>query len=62
MRNRIALISLMALCMTIADVAVTKVRAFDDAIYPDLRGQWNRAPVPGAGQPAFDPNKPFGLL
>jgi hypothetical protein len=29
--------------------------------YPDLRGQWRRAPVPGAvGQPPHDPSKPFG--
>jgi hypothetical protein len=36
-------------------------RAFDDARYPDLRGQWTRAPVPGGGgQPSFDPSKPSG--
>jgi hypothetical protein len=35
--------------------------AFDDAKYPNLRGQWTRAPVPGAvGQPAYDPSKPWG--
>jgi hypothetical protein len=29
--------------------------------YPDLKGQWTRAPVPGAvGQPPHDPSKPFG--
>jgi hypothetical protein len=29
--------------------------------YPDLKGQWRRAPVPGAvGQPPHDPSKPFG--
>jgi hypothetical protein len=37
------------------------VRAFDDAIYPALTGQWTRAIVPGAaGQPPFDPTKPPG--
>jgi hypothetical protein len=29
--------------------------------YPDLKGQWTRAIVPGAvGQPPHDPSKPFG--
>src|SRR5438045_577 len=32
--------------------------AFDDAQYPDLKGQWNRMP---AGNPRFDPGKPRGL-
>src|SRR4029077_3846910 len=32
--------------------------AFDDALYPDLKGQWRRIPPPG--QPAFDPSKPRG--
>jgi hypothetical protein len=36
-------------------------QAFDDAKYPDLHGQWTRAPVPGAvGQPTYDPSKPWG--
>jgi hypothetical protein len=55
----IALLSVTTLYMTAA--FSTKATAFDDSKYPDLRGQWNRKPVPGAGQPAFDPNKPFGL-
>lgn len=33
-------------------------QAFDDAKYPDLRGQWTRISPPG--QPAFDPSKPRG--
>jgi hypothetical protein len=33
-------------------------RAFDDAQYPDLKGQWRRIAPPG--QPAFDPAKPRG--
>jgi hypothetical protein len=32
--------------------------AFDDAMYPDLKGRWSRISPPG--QPAFDPNKPRG--
>jgi hypothetical protein len=45
-----------ALCARVGDV-----RAFDDALYPDLNGQWVRAVVPGeAGLPPFDPGKPPG--
>jgi hypothetical protein len=33
------------------------VRAFDESKYPDLKGQWVRARVPGVvGQPSYDPN------
>jgi hypothetical protein len=47
---------LAALAMTISGA-----HAFDDAKYPDLKGQWTRAPVPGAaGQPSYDPSKPVG--
>src|SRR3954465_1534195 len=35
--------------------------AHDEAKYPDWKGQWSRAPVPGAvGQPPHDPARPFG--
>jgi hypothetical protein len=35
--------------------------AFDDALYPNLAGQWRRLPTPGVGgQPGFDPSKPSG--
>jgi hypothetical protein len=51
-----AIALLAALAMTI-----TAARAFDDAQYPNLKGQWIRAPVPGAtGQPTYDPSKPPG--
>ena len=36
----------------------TAPQAFDDALYPDLKGQWNRIP---SGNPRFDPTKPRGL-
>lgn len=37
------------------------VHAFDDAKYPNWKGQWSRVTVPGlGGQPAFDPTKPWG--
>jgi hypothetical protein len=36
--------------------------AFDDANYPDWKGQWTRAPVPGVGLAlSFDPTKRGGL-
>jgi hypothetical protein len=42
-------------------VAATGALAFDDAKYPDWKGIWARARVPGAvGQPPHDPGKPFG--
>src|SRR5215469_17774724 len=39
--------------------------AFDDAKYPNLKGQWIGVRIPGgggggAGQPSFDPSKPWG--
>ena len=38
------------------------VWAFDDAYYPNLKGQWTRVPVPGiTGSPSFDPTKRFGV-
>ena len=37
-------------------------RAFDESKYPDLKGQWERARVPGVtGQPSYDPTKRQGL-
>src|SRR6266567_6590068 len=45
-----------ALMMTVGGV-----QAFDDAKYPNWKGQWSRVTVPGlGGQPAFDPTKPWG--
>lgn len=60
MFNRYAISSIVltaALVITIAGAA-----AFDDAKYPDWKGQWTRVPVPGyRGQPPHDPAKPAGL-
>jgi len=37
-------------------------QAFDESRYPDLKGQWTRARVPGvAGQPSYDPTRNQGL-
>ena len=42
-------------------VTVGGVQAFDDAKYPNWKGQWTRVMVPGVrGQPSFDPTKPWG--
>jgi hypothetical protein len=55
-RSSLGAIALAALMMSIAGA-----RAFDDAKYPDLRGQWRRLDlVRFAGQPGFDPGKPPG--
>ena len=47
----------------LAAVAITLSTAWagEEAKYPDWKGQWTRLVVPGvAGQPSFDPNKPWG--
>jgi hypothetical protein len=42
-------------------VSPLAAQVFDLGKYPDLKGQWTRAIVPGAvGQPPHDPSKPFG--
>ncbi len=42
-------------------VALGDARAFDDAKYPDLRGQWIGVRMPSCrGQPSFDPVKCWG--
>jgi hypothetical protein len=54
--------------LTAAAVALAAVfmiaasaQAFDDAQYPNLKGQWTRARIPGVGgQPSFDPTKTSG--
>jgi hypothetical protein len=44
-----------------AVAAITPARAFEDAKYPDLSGQWVGVRIPGVGgQPGFDPTKPWG--
>jgi hypothetical protein len=56
-RSSIGLITLVAAL----GFAVAGAYAFDDSQYPDLKGRWMRAPVPGAvGQPPHDPSKPPG--
>ena len=54
--------SIGALALAVALVAsVSGATAWDNTKYPDWKGQWRRAPVPGAvGQPPHDPSKPYG--
>jgi hypothetical protein len=54
---------LTAVAMTFAGALFVSAAAlaFDDAQYPNLKGQWNRARIPGVGgQPSFDPTKASG--
>src|SRR6476659_9144376 len=45
-----------AMWMPISDAS-----AFDESKYPNLKGQWTKATVPGIdGAPSFDPSKPPG--
>jgi hypothetical protein len=55
---------LMAMPVVAAALLLTfgSARAFDESKYPDLKGQWVRARVPGVtGQPSYDPTKRQGL-
>ncbi|HEY6258014.1 MAG TPA: hypothetical protein VIY51_19700 [Xanthobacteraceae bacterium] len=55
-RVSIALIALAGAALT------TAALAFDETKYPNLKGEWRRAPVAGlAGQPSYDPAKSEGL-
>jgi hypothetical protein len=43
-------------------VMASGAHAFDESKYPDLKGQWVRARVPGVtGQPGYDPTRNQGL-
>jgi hypothetical protein len=56
-RRSIGALALAAsLCWSLAGA-----RAFDDAMYPDLAGQWLRINLFRGGQITFDPNKAWGL-
>src|SRR5215475_13741410 len=62
--TRIAAMLLRSLMQAIALALVAfpaGAQVLDLGKYPDLKGQWRRAPVPGAvGQPPHDPSKPSG--
>jgi hypothetical protein len=46
---------------TVLVAAASDSRAFDDAKYPKLSGQWLPVRLGVRGQPSFDPTKPWGL-
>jgi hypothetical protein len=50
-------------CMAALVMTAGGARAFDDTLYPNLKGQWLRArPSAGVvGQGPFDPDKSWGL-
>ena len=53
--------STIAMIALAAALCTARAQAFEDSNYPDLRGQWTRAVVPGtADEPRFDPSKPPG--
>src|SRR6202163_125789 len=58
-RSLIGAVAVMATLIAASDGA----RAFDDAKYPNLKGQWLRARPPAGvtGQAPFDPDKSWGL-
>jgi len=59
LRQLIGATALAALAMSIA---VGAAAAFDEAMYPNWKGQWTRRIVPGlGGQPSFDQTKPWGF-
>src|SRR6266853_5516228 len=59
LRQLIGAASLAALAMSIG---VGAAAAFDEAMYPNWKGQWTRRIVPGlGGQPSFDQTKPWGF-
>jgi hypothetical protein len=53
-------IGAIALCASLC-LSLAGARAFDDATYPDLSGQWLRVNLNKGGQITFDPNKAWGL-
>jgi hypothetical protein len=55
-RHALAAATVLAACLGSAGA-----HAFDDAKYPQWKGQWTRAPIPGvSGNPSYDPSKPRG--
>src|SRR5262245_14255978 len=55
-RNSIAFVAMVSMLGAAMSGAWTDARAWDDALYPDLKGQWR---VVG-GPMRFDPSKPWG--
>src|SRR5258708_28235861 len=62
-RSSISAIALMGTLLGTLLATVCGAWAFDDAQYPNLKGQWLRARPPAGvtGQGPFDPDKSWGL-
>ena len=51
-----------AVALAVFAVSIGSAQAFDEAMYPNLKGQWTRRIIPGlGGQPSFDQTKPWGF-
>ena len=56
------LIGTTAMAALATSIGVCAAAAFDEAMYPNWKGQWTRRIVPGlGGQPSFDQTKPWGF-
>jgi hypothetical protein len=53
--------SICTIAIAALSISIGPVRAFDDAMYPDLSGQWLRVNLRTGGQITFDPTKAWGL-
>ncbi|HLH99122.1 MAG TPA: hypothetical protein VKW08_28765 [Xanthobacteraceae bacterium] len=63
LRSTVGAFALAAALATILATAIAPAWAFDDAQYPNLKGQWLRARPPAGvtGQGPFDPDKSWGV-
>jgi hypothetical protein len=51
-----------AVALAVFAVSIGSAQVFDEAMYPNLKGQWARRVIPGlGGQPSFDQTKPWGF-
>jgi hypothetical protein len=56
------IVSISAIALIACSISQSSVQAFDDSLYPNLKGQWTRFVVPGlGGMPSFDQTKPWGF-
>jgi len=61
LRSALTLVVLALASWMFPAISPVSAQVLDLGKYPDLKGQWRRAPVPGAvGQPPHDPSKPYG--
>jgi hypothetical protein len=59
-RQLIGAVALAVFAVSIGSIGSAHV--FDEAMFPNLKGQWTRRVIPGlGGQPSFDQTKPWGF-